>query len=162
MPSIDELLTTALSRQNEMWGMTAPLRTQGVSALQSILQGGPTSAHPAYAPARQAIEGQYNTTAKMIGNSMPRGGQLNAELADLMGKRAGAVVDLEGKVRLDALNKALGLGFGGGATGTSATNLGVNAQLQEAARKAQTQSSAIQGGASGLGLLLGLLSGWGK
>lgn len=162
MATSEQLLEQALARNNELYALTQPLRTQGVNTLQSVMMGAPASSLPAYAPNRAAIEGQYTTTDRLLQNTLQRGGQLNAERSDLLGKRADAVSGLESSVRQDALNKALSIGWGAAPTSLSTQMSGANmlntAEAQDAARSAQ----ALQAGTTGIGLLLGLLGGWGK
>ena len=162
MASSEELLNLALSRNNQLWGLTQPLREQGANTLKSVLLGAPASSLPAYAPNRAAIEGQYATTDNLLLNAMGRGGQLNAERADLLGKRAEAVSKLEADTRNDALNKALQLGFGQSGVGTTANLSAANTLMGQENKDAQLLAQSVSGGMTGLGLLLGMLGGWGK
>jgi len=160
MPSPQEVLGWQQNVLSKLIAQTDPLRAATTKRLQDVLSGGiPISSMPQYAPLRAAIEGQFSTAEKQLQSSLPRGGLLGSSMADLIGKRAGAVSMLDKDLLSQAQNQAASIGFG--QVGTGISGLGNSASIlanQEAQRAAQ-QSPTWQTGGMGLGLLAALLMG---
>ena len=150
MPSLEELLS-------QMYTQTAPLRTATVGNLQSILSGAPASSLPAYAPNRAAIEGQYSIAENQLRSSLPRGGLLQSSLADLIGKRAGAVSDLESAVRGGALNQAATLGVGAVPGLISGTGTAQDLALRRKIAEQQRLNDLLRNIGSGVDLFTSIL-----
>ncbi len=167
MATVDQNIAENRALIQKLLAQTQPLRDQTTRTLSSVLSGAPASSLPAYAPNRAALEGQYNQAKTAILGRTPRGGALFKQLADLEGKRAGAVTGLESDVRNNAMNQALQIGYQGLPSLLSAeantSNQLANSQrfqweMDQAKKNVERQN--IAGLAQGGGALLGLLAGW--
>ena len=152
-------MATAQDLLSAIYGQTQPLRDATLSSLLPALQGAPASSIPGYAPQRSALEGQFNVAQNQLYSAMPRGGQLNASLADLFGKRASAVSGLENTILGNARNQAMQLGFGMIPSELSTASAIDWRDLQaRAAKAAQASATAANLGTAG-GFLGALLTG---
>jgi hypothetical protein len=105
------------------------------------------SAPVQYAPMRAGMENQFNVARGQLQDTLPRGGQLNSALANLITQRAQGVGGIDASLYNSAMNRAASIG-----------SLGMG---QEAQNRAQTTSN-WGGLGSGLGILAGLaMAGWG-
>ncbi len=114
------------------------------------------SASPLYGPGKRAIEQQYGRTRENILSTMPEGGQLFEQLANLSTKKGQALSDLEADIGQDFFDKLYGIVSGVPQQAISGlqTAAGISANLgaMESARRSQTMGGLGQG----LGMLLAM------
>lgn len=152
---------------NTMGGVPAPTMVPGTpetTVTEETLQ--PSILRGVFAPARDALELQYQAARRAIEETSPsRGGQLNRQLGDLTTQRARSVAGLEADLLKNAFQLAYGISTGtpGQAlSGLSSINTGNAAQTLLGAGGLQAQQNALaaqQGMALGQGL--GQLAGMG-
>lgn len=155
----EETVSSNQALIDELLKQTSGLRDLTTEQLTAILGGAPASSVPAYAPSRAALENQYNVAQGQILSTLPRGGQQNAALEDLINTRASGVSNLESTIAGNAFNQALSTGFGvlPVALGTEAQSANTLASLEN--QQAQSESQNILMSAAGIGALLDILFG---
>ena len=160
MPSPQEVLGWQQDALSKLIAQTDPLRAATTKRLQDVLSGGiPISSMAEYSPLRAAIEGQFNTAQNQLQASLPRGGVLQSSMADLIGKRAGAVSMLDKDLLSQAQNQAASIGFGQLPTAISGLGSSASILANQQAQQAAQQANAWSSGIGGLGLLAALLVG---
>jgi hypothetical protein len=118
--------------------------TQYLQALMAANPPGGQANPTLYAPQRAAMENQFNVAQGQLRDSMPRGGQLNSKLADLILQRAQSVGGLDASLYNQSMNRAM--------------QLGPMANTMNMFNRNQTQQNWA-GLGSGLGILAGLALG---
>ena len=81
--------------------------------IQQLMQANPAGGtlNPTlYAPQRTAMENQFNVARGQMMDTMPRGGQLNSALANLILQRAQAVGGLDANLLNAQQNRAMQMG----------------------------------------------------
>ena len=156
--------------QDTLNAITKLFWEQSDPARRNILQRGVNflwgdfdpSQSPAYAPGKNALEGQYGAARENILASMPSGGALYSALGDLEGARADSLTNLDSAMAQDEYNKIYQLATGMPATALTGASsaAGIDAQLQNiAAQTGISQDQMTMGAKSAIGQGLGSVFG---
>lgn len=106
-------LLEAISLPRELWATTKGIRGDITSMLEDFTSGNfDLATSPMFAGGKADIESAYRTSKEDILSSVPAGGSLNAELANLAEGRAMNMTDLVSNIQNDLLKMAYGAGYG--------------------------------------------------
>jgi len=141
----------------KLYKQTNPARQMILNQGTNFLQGGYDPAtSPVWDPTKDVMEGQYQNARENLIATMPTGGMLSGELADLERGRAMDLSQLASNIAMDEYNKIYGA-----AMGAPQTSLGGLSSIAGSQAAAQAQETAGKYGAlgdigGGLGLMFGM------
>ena len=128
---------------NRLFAQTDPLRQSIISQYGQLISGGtPPWLASAFAPARDAIESQFNNVNRSITETMPRGGGMQNALLQSQIGRAGSIGTLEATLRGQGFGQAAQAAFGSPLQLPFQANAAMTNQAQIAAQQQQAKKQS--------------------